>query len=213
MIFSARLQTTVLALAVVAGLGISPALAQTTPLAEMPAGVYSADLSHSSVTFKVNHLGLSNYTARFTKIDAELTFDPADPTKSKLSATIDPASVRTDFPKPEEKDFDKKLAQDESWFNAGKYPSITFTSTKIEKTDDKTGKVTGDLTFLGVTKPVTLDVTFNGAYAKAPFSEVPALGFSARTTIKRSDWGFSTYVPTIGDDVEIIIETEMHKKG
>lgn len=213
MIFSARLQSAVLAIALVAGLAASPALAQNTPLAEMPAGLYTADPTHTSVTFKVSHIGLSNYTARFAKADAELTLDPADPIKSTLKATIDPASVRTDYPTPEEKDFDKKLAQDAEWFNAGKFPAITFTSTRIEKTGDKTGKITGDLTFLGVTKPVTLDVVFNGAYAKAPFSEVPALGFSATTTIKRSEWGFDTYVPNIGDDVQVLIETELHKKG
>lgn len=192
---------------------ITPALAQTTPLSEMPAGIYVADPAHTSVTFKVNHLGLSNYTARFAKVEAEVDFNPATPTASKLKVSIDPTSVRTDYPTPEEKDFDKKLGTDAAWLNATKFPTITFASTAIEKTGDTTGKLTGDLTFLGVTKPVTLDVTFNGAYAKAPFSEIPALGFSAQGKIKRSDWGFDTYVPNIGDDVELIIETELHKKG
>lgn len=203
-----------LMLGLAAGLLFSaPAFAQTTPLAQMPAGVYLSDQSHTSVTFRVSHLGLSNYTARFAKADASLDFNPADPLKSTLTATIDPASVRTDYPNPQEKDFDKKLAQDEAWFNAAKFPAITFKSTALEKTGDKTGRMTGDLTFLGVTKPVTLDVTFNGAYDKAPFSEEPALGFSARTALKRSDFGMDTYVPQIGDDVEVVIETEMRQKA
>jgi polyisoprenoid-binding protein YceI len=208
MTFSARFFAA--ALLVVAA---APAQAQTTPLADMPAGIYTADPTHTSVTWKVSHIGLSKYTARFAKANAELHLDPADPVKSTLKASVDPASIRTDYPKPEEKDFDHKLATDAEWFNADKFPEITFTSTRLEKTGETTGRMTGDLTFLGVTKPVTFDVTFNGAYAKAPFSEVPALGFSARAVIKRSDWGFSTYVPNIGDEVEILIETEMHKKG
>lgn len=191
----------------------SPVFAQTTAPGTMPAGVYVADDTHTSVTFKVSHLGLSKYTARFAKVQAELTYDPADPTKSSVTATIDPKSIRTDFPRPEEKDFDKKLSTDPEWLNADKFPAITFTSTRIEKTGDTTGKMYGDLTMLGVSKPVTLDVTFNGAYEKAPFSEVPAMGFSAKGTIKRSDWGFDTYVPNIGDEVEVLIEAEFHKKA
>lgn len=200
------------AIAAAAILLATPAFAQTTPWSDMPAGVYLSDQSHTSVTFKVSHLGLSNYTARFAKAEAQLTLDPADPQKSRLTATVDPASVRTDYPNPQEKDFDHKLATDENWFNAGTFPAISFTATKIEKTGANTGRVTGDLAFLGVTKPVTLDVTFNGAYDKAPFSEKAALGFSAHTRLKRSDFGMTQYAPQIGDDVEIIIETEFHRK-
>lgn len=198
-----------------AALVFTPMLANAqavTPLAEMPAGVYELDDTHASLTWKVNHLGLSNYTARFTKLDAELNFDPKDPTKSTLTASVDPTSIKTDFPKPEEKNFDEKLIKGEEWFNAMKFPTITFKSTKLTKTGEKTGKLTGDLTFLGVTKPLTLDVTFNGAYAKAPFSNKPALGFSAVGTLKRSDWGFKTYVPQIGDSVELLLEVEFLKK-
>lgn len=185
--------------------------AQTTPLAEMPAGEYRLDPTHASLTWKVDHLGLSKYTARFTKLDATLNLDPTDPTKSTLVATVDPLSVKTDFPKPEEKDFDTKLAKDKDWLNGTQFPEIKFVSTKLEKTGDKTGKLHGDLTFLGVTKPLALDVTFNGAYAKKPFSEEPGLGFSATGVIKRSEWGFSTYVPTIGDEVHIALEVEFNK--
>ncbi len=187
------------------------AYAQMTPLVEMPSGKYELDKSHASVTWKVSHLGLSNYTARFAKMDATLEFDAKDPTKSKLVATVDPTSIRTDYPNAAEKDFDKKLAQDADWFNAGKFPEIKFESTKVEKTGENTGKVHGNLTMLGVTKPLVLDVKFNGAYIKKPFADVPGLGFSATTKLKRSDWGFGTYVPNIGDEVEVLIEVEFHK--
>jgi polyisoprenoid-binding protein YceI len=187
------------------------ACAQMTPVAQMPSGVYTLDDSHTSVTWKVSHLGLSNYTARFAKAEAKLTFDAKDPTKSTLVASVDPLSIKTDYPDADKKDFDAKLAKDPEWFNAGKFPTISFASTKIEKTGETTGKVHGNLTMLGVTKPLVLDVTFNGGMEKKPFAEVPALGFSATAKLKRSDWGFATYVPTIGDEVTVLIETELHK--
>lgn len=207
------IKTAIAAAAIVAGFVLeTPASAQTTAPGTLPAGIYVSDETHTSVTFKVSHMGLSNYTARFAKADAELNFDPADPTKSSVKATVDPASVRTDYPHAAEKDFDKELATNPEWFNAGKFPSISFNSTRIEKTGETTGKMHGDLTFLGVTKPVTLDVTFNGAYAEHPMAKIPAMGFSATGKIKRSDFNFTKYIPMIGDDVDVMIEIEFKKK-
>lgn len=183
-----------------------------TPLSEMPAGEYVLDKTHASLTWKVSHLGLSNYTARFTDFDATIQLDPKAPAKSTVTASINPTSIETDYPHPETKDFDKKLVEDKAWFNAGKFPKISFASTALESTGDNTGKMTGDLTFLGVTKPITLDVTFNKAMAKQPFSQLPALGFSATGTLKRSSWGMETYIPNIGDEVKIIIEAEFSQK-
>lgn len=195
-----------------APLAVAPvALAQTTPVADLPAGAYTQDPTHTSVTFKVKHMGLSNYTARFAKAEIALVFDTKDPSRSTVSAVIDPLSIRTDYPFADKKDFDKELSSDANWFNAGKFPTITFKSTKVEVTGENTGKVTGDLTLLGVTKPVVLDVTFNAGYAKHPMAGMPAVGFSATTTIKRSDWGFTTFVPAIGDEVQIFIESEFTK--
>ena len=191
----------------------TPALAQTTAPGTLPAGIYVSDETHTSVTFKVNHMGLSNYTARFAKADAELNFDPADPTKSSVKASVDPLSIRTDYPHAEQKDFDKELSSSADWFNAEKFPSISLASTRIEKTGENTGKMYADLTFLGVTKPVTLDVTFNGAYAEHPMTKAPAMGFSATGTIKRSDFGLDQHIPMIGDEVSVLIEIEFKKKG
>lgn len=204
-----------LTIATIAAISILPfakASHAETTLAEMPAGIYKIDKTHASVTWKVSHLGLSNYTARFADIDATIDLNPTDPEKSTVTATINPASVKTDYPYPDKKDFDQKLASHEEWFNADKFPKITFTSTHLEKTSETTGKLTGDLTFLGVTKPVTLDVTLNGVMEQQPFSQKPAIGFSATGTIKRSEWGLTTYVPNIGDDVQIIIEAEFAGK-
>lgn len=183
------------------------AVADTTPIAEMPAGEYKNDPHHTSLTWSVNHMGLSNYTARFTKIDATITLDPKDLRKSKLVATVDLGSVRTDFQDVSKKDFDKELAGRE-WFNAAKFPEATFQSTKIEKTGKNTGKIHGNLTFMGVTKPLTLDVTFNGGYERHPMTNLPELGFSATAKIKRSEWGLTNLVPHVGDDVKLRIETE-----
>ena len=201
-------------LLLVTAMALTPVLAQAEmmPLKDMPAGDYTLDPSHASLTWRVSHLGLSTYTARFTKLDATLNFDPKDPAKSKVVAKVNPLSVETDFPTPEKKDFDKELATGDQWFNANKFPDITFESGKIEKTGEKTGLIHGKLTFMGVTKPLTLAATFNGAYLKKPFVEIPALGFSATATIKRSDWGLATYVPYIGDEVQLLIETEFHQE-
>lgn len=174
----------------------------------MPSGIYKLDKSHASITWKVSHLGLSKYTARFTKFDADLLFDALAPEKSKIKVTIDPTSVRTDYPNSDKKDFDKQLATDAGWFNGSQFPEITFLSNDVKKTSDTTGKITGNLTFLGIKKPITLDVTFNTAIGNHPFANKPALGFSATGLLKRSDFGMKTYIPQIGDEVQIIIETE-----
>lgn len=182
--------------------------AEAPSFADMPAGTYSVDPNHTSVVWKVDHLGLSKYTARFLTIDGTLEFDPAAPEASKVSITIDPASVHTGFPDPDYEDFDKVLGEDAIWFNSGEHPEITFTSTALDMGDGRKGTLTGDLTFLGVTKPVTLDVTFNGATPAKPRTEEAALGFSATAKISRAEWGLDTYAPAIGDEVELLIEAE-----
>ena len=179
---------------------------------DVPAGTYKLDPTHASVVWKVSHLGLSNYTARFGKLDATLMYDPADPTKSQLTATVDPASVKTEYPNAATKDFDKELRDDPRFFKVGQFPEIKFVSTKLEKTGEKTGKMTGDLTFMGQTKPVTLDVTFNGSFKEHPMSKKAALGFSATGTVKRSAYGMDAMIPFIGDDVTVLIETEFQRQ-
>ena len=178
---------------------------------ELPGGTYSVDKNHASITWKVNHMGLSNYTARFKKFDADITIDPIDITRSTVTATIDPNSIETDYVATEQEDFNKKLASDKDWFNSVQFPEIKFVSTKVEKTSATTGKITGNLTLLGVTKPVVLDATFVGAYKEHPMTKQPVVGFSAFTKIKRSDFGFKNYIPLIGDEVAIQIEGEFGK--
>lgn len=184
-----------------------------SPFNDMPDGQYNVDLSHASIVWKVSHLGLSDYVARFADFDASIDFDASDVSKSKVTASINPMSIQTAYPNSDEKDFDKALATEKGWFNAGKFASITFNSTSIEMTGDNTAEMVGDLTFLGVTKPVTLDVVFNGAMQRQPFSGKPTMGFSATTTLNRSAWGMSKYVPQVGDSVSVMIEGEFAKSN
>lgn len=185
-----------------------------------PAGAYTLDKTHASLTFQVMHLGLSNYTARFTDFDASLNFDPANPTASTVTATINPASVETDYPgdyKATHADsgfnsWNEDLANSPNWLNAAAFPQITFTSTALTATGERTGTMSGDLTFLGVTQPVTLDVTFNGELNPHPMLQGrSAIGFSARGTLKRSDFGSTYGAAFIGDEVNLIIEAEFHQ--
>jgi polyisoprenoid-binding protein YceI len=182
----------------------------------VPAGEYTADPSHTSVNFRVDHLGLSHFTARFTKVDAKLQFDPAHPAAASLSVTIDPRSVQTNYPEPKKLDFDAQVARE--FFDAAHFPQITFKSTKVDLTGPNTAKVTGDLTLHGVTKPVVLETTFNGGYPANAMDPMGArIGFSAHTAFKRSDFGITYGVPApgstmgVGDQVDVAIETELTK--
>lgn len=224
------------ALAAVAGLALASCAAPTatttaTPISTataapvsltIPSGTYRLDPTHASLTFRVKHLGLANYTARFAKFDATLDLDAADLTKSKVTATVDPTSVRTDYPGDYAaghgrtyRSWDDDLARNPRWFNARQFPEARFTSTAVTLTGPNTGTMTGDLTFLGVTKPVTLTVTFAGQLAEHPFTKGPAVGFSAVGSFKRSDFGMTAGLPQPGtsfapvaDDVELVIEAE-----
>ncbi|MDD3837617.1 MAG: YceI family protein [Phenylobacterium sp.] len=183
------------------------------PPVDAPAGAYKLDLGHSSLIFRVNHLGLSNYTAKFTDFDAELQLDPAQPERSSIVVTIDPASIRTDYPDPK-LDFDAMLRGGD-FLATDAHPQMTYRSTAVERTGPRTAKINGDLTFRGVTKPVVLEATFNGGYPAGGLDPSGArIGFSARGQLKRSDFGMNTGIPApgsqmgVGDDVEIVIETE-----
>ncbi|WP_429806534.1 YceI family protein [Ensifer sp. B1-9] len=171
-----------------------------------PGGTYKTDPSHSSFNWSFNHSGLSHYTARFTKVDARLSWKPDKPETSTLSVTIDPLSVRTDYPWPEKVDFDAEIGGEETFLAA---KPITFVSKTIRVTGEKTGTVEGLLTLRGETHPATLDVTFNGSMAEHPMMGVPKIGFSATGSIRRSEWGLDFAIPELGDEVTFVIETQM----
>lgn len=195
-----------------------PAVAATAPAKPAPlppAGGYFMDKAHTSVTFRVSHLGFSHYTARFSRVDGKLKFDPANPGAMSVEATIDPLSLELNTPPA---GFHNEL-MGKAWFNAAQFPAITFKSTKVERTGPNTAKVTGDFTLHGVTKPVVLQVTYNGGYPPMQFDPGGArIGFSAHTVFKRSAFGMGSGVPAPGsnmgvsDDVDVAIETEFNSK-
>lgn len=160
---------------------------------------YSLDPAHTHVMFKVERFGLSYTFGSFADVEGAVTLDETAPEKSSVIATINTASVDSDNATREEH------LRGPYWFNAETYPEISFRSTRVERTGDKTARVTGDLSLHGVTKPVTLDVTLHGSGAD-PSTQRKGVGFSASGRVNRLDFGMTTAEALIGADVEIIIE-------
>ena len=175
----------------------------TTKPSEIPAGRYEIDPAHTNVLFRISHFGLSEYFGRFNTTSGVLQADPANPERSKLEVVIRADSADTTSP-----DLNKHL-RGKDFFNVDEHPEIRFVSTEIRPAGDTKGKVTGNLTMLGVTRPATLDVTFRGG-AVNPISKKFTLGFSARTEIRRSEFGMNAYLPVVGDNVALEIESELN---
>ncbi|WP_419799130.1 MAG: YceI family protein [Terasakiella sp.] len=188
-----------LLLASVFALGLGVSAAQAEPME------YAFDTNHTSIEFYVNHMGFSNFQGEFQTFDGTLVFDEAKPQDSRVEVVIDANSIDTDVAA-----LDKHL-KSADFFDVAKFPNLTFKSKSIEITGEKTGIITGDLTMHGVTKEVALKVTLNKA-APNPMTKKAAVGFSATATLQRSDFGISTYVPAVGDEVTIRIETEAQAK-
>lgn len=176
------------------------ALMATSSIAS--AAEYKLDTSHTYVGFEISHFGFSTTHGSFEDVKGKLDFDQSKPEASKVDVKIETDSLKTGFEKRDE----HLLSPD--FFDAKKYPEIKFKSTKVTVTGKDTGTLTGDLTLHGVTKPVTLDVTFTKAAPSPMKPTILVAGFNATGSIKRSDFGMTTYVPAIGDDVKIIISTE-----
>ena len=193
------------------------ALALATPIAaaaapanvaDLQGGHYVLDPHHASVIARVSHEGVSLFTLRFDTLDASFDYNPAHPESTRVTASVDPGSLDVNA------DYSKTFA--EEFLQASKFPRATFVSTAIQPGAGATGTMTGNLTLMGVTKPVTFNVTFIGA-GHEPLP-VPlgrqAAGFEAVTTIKRSDFGSTMLLnpPLVGDDVTLTIEAEFAKK-
>ncbi len=171
------------------------------------AATYEINPKHTQVQFTWNHFGFSNPVGLFGGVTGKLVFDPDDPTRSSVEASIPVKTVNTNV-----EVLDKHL-RSADYLDAAKFPRITFKSTRVARgaTPDKL-IVTGDLTLHGVTRPVTLDVTVNkvGDY---PTRKVVAAGFDATAVIKRSEFGIARFVPKISDDIRIRITTETFPEG
>lgn len=193
-----------------------PATAQDmADLGTPPAGIYKTDPAHTRLWFTVDHLGFSTYMALFTKVEATLQFDPDDPGAMQVTATVDLTSLETHNPSP---DYDfNAVVSGPDLLNAPAHPLVTFTSTKVELTGEKTATVTGDLTLNGATRPVTLRATYNGGWGHMPLDPGGArAGFSIEGTLLRSEFGISNGLPApgstmgVGDAVKVYIETELN---
>ena len=176
-----------------------------------PAGDYSTDPAHSSLTFRVNHMGFSNYTARFSTFSARLHLDPAHPEASTLTAQIPVSSLTLNTP-PD--GFVEQMLGPQ-FFDSAHFPQINFQSTRVQLTGPRTARVTGNVTLHGVTAPATLEVTFNGGYPGMSMDPSARVGFSAHGTLSRTAFGMGYGVPApgttmgVGDQVEFQVETEM----
>lgn len=190
-----RLLATVLAAGLLAGMA-APAEAEPRD--------YEIDPEHVAVGFLVHHLGLADTLGMFREVSGSFTYDHETKKLSDVKVVIQTDSVFTNH---EERD-DHLRGPD--FLNVKEYPTMTFTAEEAERTGEDTGKLHGELTLLGETEPLTLDVTYEGG-REYPFGDGHyAIGISARGTVKRSDHGMSYAVENdiVGDEVDLIIEFE-----
>ncbi|NVN10532.1 YceI family protein [Nguyenibacter vanlangensis] len=174
--------------------------------ADVQAGTYQVESSHTQIGFSLLHFGFTNYSGLFSGVSGSLTLDPKNPAGSALNVTIPIASVQTTSDKLTG---ELKGAQ---WFDATQFPNATFTSTKVTVTGKGRAVVTGNLTIRGITKPETLKVRFIGAGVN-PLDKKYTVGFEATGTINRSDFGVKMYVPYVGDAVDLRIAGAFERQG
>jgi len=207
------MRTTALLATLALATATGAAIADEVPAASaapVPAGAYTVDKAHTSLIFRVSHLGFSTYTGRFTRLDANLQFDPANLTTSRVNVDIDPRSIEADNAPS---GFLQTLAG-KDWLDADRFPDMTFRTKSVEVTGPGTFRVNGELTLHGVTRPLALEARYNGGYASHPYEPHARVGFSAQGKFKRSDFGVSYGIPAPGsimgvsDEVQVKLESE-----
>ena len=175
-----------------------PTLPANTDPAAVKAGRYAVEPSHTRLQFSLSHLGFTHWYGDLTGASGTLVLDPTDPAAAKVDVTLPVASVATTNAK-----LDEEL-RGPQWLDANAFPTIRFASTQVVRNGERAAAITGDLTFHGVTRSVTLQAVFNGA-GEDPIAKAYTVGFDGTATIRRSDFGVETYVPLIGDAVDIRI--------
>jgi len=198
------------ALAFAAALGVGGAartqsIANPDPAA-VRAGAYAVEPMHTRILFSVSHLGFTTWYGNFTGASGALTLNPGAPAASQVSVSVPTASISTTNAK-----LDDELKGGE-WFDAARFPTITFKSERVTPTGPGQADVTGELTLHGVTRPVTLKARFNGA-GMNPLSHAYTVGFEASGRIKRSEFGVTKYVPMVGNEVDLIISAAFERKA
>ena len=165
---------------------------------------YVLDSSHSQIVFSYDHLGFSTGTGMFSGFAGEISFDAADPAASSVTVSFPVKSMLTGW----QARFEHLMSPD--FFAATDDEMVTFTSTSVEVTGEKTAKITGDLTLNGVTKSVVLDAVLN-QMGDHPMEGKPWAGFSATTTLVRSDFGLGKFAPFVSDNVAVQMSVEAMK--
>ena len=164
-------------------------------------GLYELDEAHAYLTFSYSHMGLSNPRLQFADFDATLTLDGANMASSEVTISVDASSIDSGVVA-----LDDEL-RGEEFFNVGSHPTITFSSTSYEELSEDTGRLHGELTVLGVSKPVSLDVTINSA-AMNRMVRKEMIGFSATGTVLRSDFGLTAYDQFVSDELALDVQVE-----
>lgn len=175
---------------------------------EAAGAAYLLDRQHTAVIFSWERAGLSRQQGRFADVNGTLEFDPAKPEESRLDVAIRASSLQTGV------DVLDRHLRSADFFDIANHPIITFRSTEVRRTGERNGEVTGELTILGTTKPVSLKVDwiFAGPHPLGAINPAlngrPVVVFSARGVLKRSDWGLDRGVPLVSDEIHITINTE-----
>ncbi len=174
-----------------------------SPLCFSEPQTWQIDPNHTAAQFSVKHLGISTVRGVFEKTSGTVTFDPGDPTKTSIDATIDATTVNT---RVQMRDNDLRSPR---FLDVQKFPTIKFKSTRTEAAGTGKLKVTGDLTIHGVTKPAVLDVDTSSQPITDPMGKGLRMGASATTKINRNDFGITTLPGVVGDDIQIVLDVEM----
>ncbi len=177
--------------------------AMTGPVLAAPE-TYAFDPSHSQILFSYDHFGYSTNWGMFAGFGGEISYDKDDPAASSVTVSFPVRSMYTGW----EDRFRQFMSPE--FFDAAEDEAVSFTSTAIEVTGENTGRITGDLTLNGVTKSVVLDAVLNQA-GENPIEQKPWLGFTATTTLVRSEFGLGSYAPFISDEVKVQISVEAGK--
>ena len=183
----------------------APALPGVADATRVAAGNYEVDSRHTQVNWQVNHFGFNDYFGLFGDVTGSLDIDPVNLATAKVDVTIPITSVATSSAGL------TTHLQSPDFFDVAKFATARFVSTEVA-VDGQRAVIKGDLTMLGVTKPVELESRFEGAGAN-PMNKKATIGFHASTTIKRSEWGITKYVPMVGDEVKLRISVAFEKKG
>ncbi len=166
---------------------------------------YTFDAGHSQVVFSYQHLGFSTTSGMFSGITGTINFDEAKPETSTVTVEFPISSLQTG-----DAGRNKHFQSADFFGGEGKAPNVSFKSTSIKVTGEKSALITGDLTLNGVTRPVTLEAEFTGAGAN-PMSKKQTIGFAATTRINRSEFNVGYAVPVVSDAVDLTITVAFEK--